>query len=70
MTTVDRLGRDADEFTTLGDGGRVPVITTAHRWQMVRDLYRQGWSFRLVGQAFGLDVATVLDWLNRREPPQ
>jgi hypothetical protein len=63
---IDKAGRDAVEFTTLPGGGRVPVMTTDHRDAMVQDLYRAGWSFRLIAQFGHLDTETALTALNRR----
>lgn len=60
---ADKLGRDATEFRQLPEGGREPVITPAHKWGMILDLYHTGWSGRLIAQFCGMDTEEVFNAL-------
>lgn len=51
---IDRTGADAVEFRDIPEGGREPVLEEAHRVLMVKDLYADGWSYRLIAQALGM----------------
>jgi hypothetical protein len=50
---MDKQGLDATEFREFTEHGqlvREPVMTEDHRWGMIADLYRAGWSYRLIAQ--------------------
>jgi DNA-directed RNA polymerase specialized sigma24 family protein len=74
---TDKTGCDAAEFRTITEGGRTfrePVLTGAHRQEMLRDLggavedpqeviirlYRAGWSYRLIAQFCGMSNEEAL----------
>lgn len=70
LARIDKNGADAAEFREITEGGRIvrePVMADAHRWGMIHDLYRAGWSYRLIAQLINDDAETVRRMLT--EPP-
>lgn len=53
---IDKTGADAARFEEFADHGRtvrVPVMGEAHKAAMMAELYRAGWSTRLIAQLCG-----------------
>ena len=68
---IDKTGADAAEFTEFDEGGRtlrVPVMGEAHKAAMIHDLYRAGWSYRLIAQLCRDDSETTRAILTRPSP--
>lgn len=59
---VDRIGTTSTEFRDA-DGHREPVMTSYHKWAMIRDLYAAGWSYRLIAQFCGMPSEMVREAL-------
>lgn len=65
---IDKTGADAAEFEEFADGGRtlrIPVMGEAHKAAMVAELYRLGWSTRLIAQLCHDSHDTTLAILTR-----
>ena len=65
---IDKTGADAAEFDELTEGGRtlrVPILGEAHKAAMVAELYRAGWSTRLIAQLCHDSHDTTLAILTR-----
>ncbi len=65
---IDKTGADAAEFREFTEGGRIlrePVMSEAHKAAMIHDLYRAGWSTRLIAQLCRDNHEITLDILIR-----